>query len=552
MSNPQAEESLWLKLLKESTNRSSSSDALIILLGDLATNKRSLISYLCGVGQKTQTHSFLNTPITSDESLLQLLENVTYDYFDIDEAVFEASSSTSTSSSSSIRVNIWTVDHRMFPSLSNLLHIKASIVDQRVLFLIALDLSQGEENLLILKKSIKQISSFIPDYFHILDNEDRKKSFKDTWYHYVSNARINKGSKIQYPSYNTSNENSNTNESKVENHSHDDIDITEIKSSLYYHGYENFPFPIIVVGFNHQTISNILQSNQSLAGGTANAVSTSNINDLLQVNKFKELIGKIRYYCLDLGFSLLLIPSFTDTITPSSAPPSTSNVSNNNKNNNSNSNTISLLKKYIIHRMYPEQVALDLTVEEKLDRVFIPSGFDTSDLIQISSGVKYQEKDYSYPLWIKGVTETNQANSSSLAASTTGLIEVENEQDWLQGLYSFMSQGAGDSGKFSTNLSDLLAEESTATHGEVHEKPKKLSSNLSNNNLVAAATSNSATANSSKNVSPSNKVENVLSTTSVPAAKTIPRRASTRTASAASATNTQDFFKSLLEGNPKK
>lgn len=234
--------------------------------------------------------------------------------------------------------------------------------------MIALDLSKGEENLLILKKSIKQISAFIPDYFHILDSEDRKKSLKDAWYHYVSNARINKGSKIQYPPHNTSDENNNTNESKVENHSHFDIDITEIKSSLYYHGYENFPIPVIVVGFNHQTISNILQSNHSLTGGTANAVSTSNINDLLQVNKFKELIGKIRYYCLDLGFSLLLIPSFIDTITPSSAPPSTSNVSNN--KNNSNSNMTSLLKKYIIHRLYPEQVALDLTVEVREIDIF--------------------------------------------------------------------------------------------------------------------------------------------------------------------------------------
>lgn len=50
-------------------------------------------------------------------------------------------------------------------------------------------------------------------------------------------------------------------------------------------------------------------------------------------------------------------------------------------------------------------------------------------------------------------------------------MEVENEQEWLQGLYSFVSQGDSGSGKLSTNLSDILAEGDpgvTATDAQVN------------------------------------------------------------------------------------
>jgi hypothetical protein len=100
-------QSLWLKLLKQSTVRPLPTDSTVILLGDMETNKRTLLSYLCF--DKLQGNQ-QNTPklqTDDDEYLLSLLENVNYDYFDIDNNSLE---------SCNTRVNIWSVDQRMFPS----------------------------------------------------------------------------------------------------------------------------------------------------------------------------------------------------------------------------------------------------------------------------------------------------------------------------------------------------------------------------------------------------------------------------------------------------
>jgi hypothetical protein len=106
-----SEESLWLSLIKQSQNRGSSDEALLILLGDLESSKRSLIGYLCGS---------TNAAHNQDENFLNLIENLSYDYFEIDDPTTELS----------LKVNIWSIDQRLFPKMFDLVKIKGH--DQRV------------------------------------------------------------------------------------------------------------------------------------------------------------------------------------------------------------------------------------------------------------------------------------------------------------------------------------------------------------------------------------------------------------------------------------
>ena len=105
------EESVWLKLLQDSTNRLGTSESLVVLIGDTETNKRTLLQYLCENGHEKQ-RSFPN-----DEGLQDLLEFINYDHFDIDSNSLEAQTA---------RVNIWTVDQRMIQRLPEILKVKSN------------------------------------------------------------------------------------------------------------------------------------------------------------------------------------------------------------------------------------------------------------------------------------------------------------------------------------------------------------------------------------------------------------------------------------------
>lgn len=170
------------------------------------------------------------------------------------------------------------------------------------------------------------IVNFISTYFNDMSiSPSQMQRMQESWKYYLRKVRMTKGAKLL-----TESDSSQSNKGE-------DSDI----SSPLQSGAEYAPFPIVVVGFNHTQVTLILQNTTSSSSANSSA---SNINDLLQVNKFKDLIGKLRYYCLDLGMALLLIPSLTDnTIT-------------------SNDN-LPLLKKYVMHRLFPEQIGMDLSVE---------------------------------------------------------------------------------------------------------------------------------------------------------------------------------------------
>lgn len=103
-----SEESLWTDLLKQSTNRGTSNEAFVVLVGDIETNKRTILSYLCG--------STTGANQTYDEIFFSLVENINYDYFEIEDPAAELS----------IKVNVWSLDQRLFQSFPDIVKIRSS------------------------------------------------------------------------------------------------------------------------------------------------------------------------------------------------------------------------------------------------------------------------------------------------------------------------------------------------------------------------------------------------------------------------------------------
>jgi hypothetical protein len=172
------------------------------------------------------------------------------------------------------------------------------------------------------------VHHFISSYLTLLP-PDQKQSLQDSWYQYISTARFNKGNKL----LSTNNEEKSMEMNKTDKE-------TSLKES-----YDHFPFPVIILGYNHGFIINNLNSNLP--------------NDVLAIHRFKENVGKLRYYCFHLGAALIFTPTMNEL-------PNLTYNPNNNNNNNTNTNkqkAENLLRKYLLHRFYPEQVAMDLFIE---------------------------------------------------------------------------------------------------------------------------------------------------------------------------------------------
>jgi hypothetical protein len=108
------------------------------------------------------------------------------------------------------------------------------------------------------------------------------------------------------------------------------------------------------------------------------------------------------------------------------------------------------MKKYIEHRLYPENLLLqdqqgELAMEDKINETFIPAGFDTLELIKYSTGLTDEALEPNSfrttfnPEEIKEIKDTSDHKERPMPAS----IEIESEQEWLGGLYSFVTQVSG-------------------------------------------------------------------------------------------------------------
>jgi hypothetical protein len=188
-----------------------------------------------------------------------------------------------------------------------------------LLFLINLDLNRTEEFLASFKRWIKLITDFISLYFTIVPSStsstsstEMKLSLQSFWYEYIVRARENSGKKFVA-------EGSNPERKPADN---------------YVEAYESLPFPLIIVG----------QYNPSMTFlSSLNAGTPANANDLVLLNKMKESVGKLRYYCLETGASIVFLSA--------------------NLLNRSESLNDGLLKEYISHRLFPDQISMELSIE---------------------------------------------------------------------------------------------------------------------------------------------------------------------------------------------
>jgi hypothetical protein len=86
-------------------------------------------------------------------------------------------------------------------------------------------------------------------------------------------------------------------------------------------------------------------------------------NDIIANKKSKEIQGKLRYICLEIGASLIYSSSSNDV-------------------------NCSKLKKYLLYSLYPSIINNNYqAIEEGIDQCFIPTGCDSKTLIANSTGV---------------------------------------------------------------------------------------------------------------------------------------------------------------------
>lgn len=164
---------------------------------------------------------------------------------------------------------------------------------------------------------------------------------------------------------------------------------------------DNFGLPIIVVGCK----SDILK-----------------LDDVASSRKAKEIQSQLRAICLQTN-SALVYTSATKNI------------------------NCQKLSKYIMHRLYPDVIPfIDLNIEDGIDNIFIPAGFDTKDLISIATGVSLdniQFTDLDKPI---SSEEDNQRKIASLFSKqveiipSNQIVDIESEEEWISGLQSFINQ----------------------------------------------------------------------------------------------------------------
>lgn len=169
--------------------------------------------------------------------------------------------------------------------------------------MIVLDLSQPDTCLPTLQEWLARVGSFTKKFLESLPTEE-VSHLKKSHGSYLRNARTNKGIASK-----TENENDETEEE-------DDIFMAEF-----------FSLPILVIGNKADTIS---------------------VDSSTAMKRTRELQGRIRSFCLDVGASLL----FTST--------TTSNTTNTTTSTGNKSNE---LKKYLLHRLYPDQISMELQLE---------------------------------------------------------------------------------------------------------------------------------------------------------------------------------------------
>lgn len=167
------------------------------------------------------------------------------------------------------------------------------------MYVVAVDLTEGEQALLSLRKWLAMVSAHIASYHAALTDEQRQ-SLRRSYAHYLSTARL-QGAQ---------------NDTLSDADSEEMIAAQTTKSPL---AVDRFYAPIVVVGCKSDLL---------------------NLHDIAVVRSLKELQGKMRIVCLEAGAALLF-----------SAREKEETAKN-----------ASLLREYVVHRLYSDKIAMDLSI----------------------------------------------------------------------------------------------------------------------------------------------------------------------------------------------
>lgn len=92
------QESLWLKLLRQSSTRATTAETTCVVIGDANAGKRSLLAQLGLNGRTPASETQTEAPIPS------LIEMANYDFLDVEHEALASSS----------KVHLWSFDDRLF------------------------------------------------------------------------------------------------------------------------------------------------------------------------------------------------------------------------------------------------------------------------------------------------------------------------------------------------------------------------------------------------------------------------------------------------------
>lgn len=356
---------LWAEILRESSKRSKYPPSTIIFAGDVGCGKTSLVDKLC-----SENGSTIQAEKSAAKSSSRM-EILSYNYFNVDDGSID--------SESALRVNLWSVSNNTFENAFEVIY-RPSLTSQespdRLLLMIGLDLSQGDECIKTLKRWLQKVQVYCTHYHASIGDKLSAKIKSSTMAH-IRTARAIRGAASQVEDTNEAFDGSAPNSSS---------------SSI-----AAFGVPILVVGCKSDKV----------VSDTAVALKAS-----------QELQGQLRSLCLQVGASLI----YTSATSPDNAKTA----------------SMARFKKYVHHRLYPESISacpLPLQIDDALDGVFVPAGFDTVELIASSTGVA-DSAVQSFEEWF-----SVPASSGQVGNSPTGVIqEIESEQDWLLGLNNYVLQ----------------------------------------------------------------------------------------------------------------
>eukprot|EP01039_Chlorochromonas_danica_P007059 gene7059-7807_t len=377
-----SQDNLWLKLLNQTSKRSSTLESTCIVVGDRDVGKTCFVDALA-----QQPHS----PSTDQPSL----DLINYNFVDLEDSSIGVPS----------KINLWQVDQRTLSFADDLLQ---HLMNDPVMLVIVLDVNQGEEAVASLKKWLGLLAPLIAKHYNHLSSDAAEKK-KKQFLHYLLTARVSKGSLLD----------STYEEGELSGRTRYEVAL------------DHFALPILVVGCK---------------------VDLVDTNNIVAMKSLRELQGYLRFLCLEAGATL----AFTSSTSSSDGESS-----------------ISHLRRYILHRLCPEQIAMDLKLQDKLPYTFIPAGFDTVDLINLSVSIKVEKEALrNYLASVQENLKVTEKSTSSDFLPPASFATIEAEQDWLQTLYNTIAKFSAESATraSSNNLLEAIQAEAEAPAAPAEKK----------------------------------------------------------------------------------